>query len=88
MTGCEVPRELAEEMFALGKRLVRLLSRLSRALWDRAGGVSGEVVTLWRGRPADRCVPAGAGGPDRGRPARERDQLEAREERPVSGRRG
>lgn len=46
LLGPEVPQELAEEMFALDKRLVALLTRLSRALWDRADGASVEVVTL------------------------------------------
>ncbi|GAA3232449.1 TetR/AcrR family transcriptional regulator [Nonomuraea helvata] len=46
LLGPEVPQELAEAMFALEKRLVALLTRLSRALWDRADGTSVEVVTL------------------------------------------
>ncbi|SEN55999.1 transcriptional regulator, TetR family [Nonomuraea pusilla] len=46
LLGPEVPQELAEAMFALDKRLIALLTRLSRALWGRADGASVEVVTL------------------------------------------
>ncbi|MFI7635370.1 helix-turn-helix domain-containing protein [Nonomuraea sp. NPDC049400] len=46
LLGPQVPQELAEQMFALDKRLVALLTRLSRALWGRADGASVEVVTM------------------------------------------
>lgn len=46
LLGPEVPQELAEALFALDKRLIALLTRLSRALWGRADGASVEVVTL------------------------------------------
>ncbi|MEU0564123.1 TetR/AcrR family transcriptional regulator [Nonomuraea sp. NPDC005983] len=46
LLGPKVPEELAEAIFALDKRLVALLTRLARALWGRADGVSVEVITL------------------------------------------
>ncbi|MEV6159527.1 helix-turn-helix domain-containing protein [Nonomuraea sp. NPDC052129] len=46
LLGPQVPEELADAMFALDKRLIMLLVRLSRALWDRADRAGVEVMTL------------------------------------------
>lgn len=46
LLGPQVPDELAEALLALDRRLVALLVRLARALWDRGDGASVEVMTL------------------------------------------
>lgn len=46
LLGPKVPDELAEAMYALDRRLIALLTRLSRALWGRADRASVEVVTM------------------------------------------
>ncbi|MGW5154641.1 helix-turn-helix domain-containing protein [Nonomuraea wenchangensis] len=46
LLGPEVPEELTEAMFALDKRLVALLIRLSQGLWGRADGAGVEVITV------------------------------------------
>ena len=43
--GPQLPNELAEALHALDKRLIRLLVRLARQLWDRGDGPAVEVVT-------------------------------------------
>ncbi|WP_191983969.1 TetR/AcrR family transcriptional regulator [Amycolatopsis eburnea] len=43
--GPELPGELADTLHALDKRLVALLVRLARLLWDRGDGLAVEVVT-------------------------------------------
>ncbi|WP_072480908.1 TetR/AcrR family transcriptional regulator [Amycolatopsis australiensis] len=43
--GPELPEELADALHALDKRLVTLLVRLARMLWDRGDGLAVEVVT-------------------------------------------
>jgi AcrR family transcriptional regulator len=43
--GPELPDELADALHALDKRLVALLVRLARLLWDRGDGLAVEVVT-------------------------------------------
>jgi AcrR family transcriptional regulator len=43
--GPELPDELAEALHALDKRLVALLVRLARMLWNRGDGLAVEVVT-------------------------------------------
>ncbi|NBH04378.1 TetR family transcriptional regulator [Amycolatopsis sp. SID8362] len=43
--GPELPDELADTLHALDKRLVTLLVRLARRLWDRGDGLAVEVVT-------------------------------------------
>ncbi|MEQ0558861.1 helix-turn-helix domain-containing protein [Amycolatopsis sp. NEAU-NG30] len=43
--GPELPGELADALHALDKRLVQLLVRLARMLWDRGDGLAVEVVT-------------------------------------------
>ncbi|WP_067832059.1 TetR/AcrR family transcriptional regulator [Actinomadura kijaniata] len=46
LLGPELPDALADELLALDRRLLALLSRLARALWDRADAPSVAVVTL------------------------------------------
>jgi AcrR family transcriptional regulator len=43
--GPELPDELAEALHALDKRLVALLVRLARQVWDRGDGLAVEVIT-------------------------------------------
>lgn len=43
--GPQLPDEVAEALHALDKRLVRLLVRLARELWQRGDGVAVEVIT-------------------------------------------
>jgi len=43
--GPELPDELADALHALDKRLIALLVRLARLLWDRGDGLAVEVVT-------------------------------------------
>ncbi|MEV7096410.1 TetR/AcrR family transcriptional regulator [Amycolatopsis sp. NPDC051045] len=43
--GPDLPDELADALHALDKRLVALLVRLARMLWDRGDGLAVEVVT-------------------------------------------
>ncbi|WP_027927667.1 TetR/AcrR family transcriptional regulator [Amycolatopsis benzoatilytica] len=43
--GPQLPDDLVESLHALDKRLVRLLVRLARQLWDRGDGPAVEVVT-------------------------------------------
>ncbi|WP_329050295.1 TetR/AcrR family transcriptional regulator [Amycolatopsis sp. NBC_01488] len=43
--GPELPGELADALHALDKRLVALLVRLARGLWDRGDGLAVEVIT-------------------------------------------
>ncbi|WIY02400.1 TetR/AcrR family transcriptional regulator [Amycolatopsis mongoliensis] len=43
--GPELPDELADALHALDKRLVALLVRLARGLWDRGDGLAVEVIT-------------------------------------------
>ncbi|GAB3573125.1 TetR/AcrR family transcriptional regulator [Amycolatopsis endophytica] len=68
LLGPDLPTELADELFALDKRVVALLVRLSKALWGRRDGVAVEVMTtcvvdlptaLFR-----RALTTGAPGPD------------------------
>jgi len=43
--GPELPDELAEALHAVDKRLVAVLVRLARQLWDRGDGLAVEVIT-------------------------------------------
>ncbi|MCR6484572.1 TetR/AcrR family transcriptional regulator [Amycolatopsis sp. OK19-0408] len=43
--GPDLPDELAEALHALDKRLVALLVRLARLVWDRGDGLAVEVIT-------------------------------------------
>jgi AcrR family transcriptional regulator len=43
--GPDLPDELADALHALDKRLIALLVRLARLLWDRGDGLAVEVVT-------------------------------------------
>ncbi|MFI0451836.1 TetR/AcrR family transcriptional regulator [Actinomadura sp. 6N118] len=46
LLGPQLPEELADELLALDKRLLALLSRLARGLWDRSDAPSVAVITL------------------------------------------
>jgi len=43
--GPELPDELADALHALDKRLIALLVRLARLVWDRGDGLAVEVIT-------------------------------------------
>jgi AcrR family transcriptional regulator len=43
--GPDLPDELADALHALDKRLIALLVRLARLLWDRGDGLAVEVIT-------------------------------------------
>ncbi|MGI6873972.1 MULTISPECIES: TetR/AcrR family transcriptional regulator [Amycolatopsis] len=45
LLGPGLPTELADALFALDKRVVALLIRLSRAMWDRRDAAAVEVMT-------------------------------------------
>ncbi|AIJ26808.1 TetR/AcrR family transcriptional regulator [Amycolatopsis methanolica] len=45
LLGPGLPTELADALFALDKRVVALLVRLSRAMWDRRDAAAVEVMT-------------------------------------------
>jgi hypothetical protein len=45
LLGPQLPTELADALFALDKRLVALLVRLSLLMWDRRDGLAVEVIT-------------------------------------------